>query len=174
MRAVGIALGTVVALVVAGLGVMHAGIFDVSTAWRDPALLRWVLVTTREASIERRARDIRAPDLTAADRVERGFRAYRDRCEACHGRPGGAQTPLAKGLNPEPPNLGSDEDHMSPAELFWVVKNGIRMTGMPAWGPSATEDELWDVVAFVRALPTMSATQYRALDSNLPPGGDSR
>lgn len=171
MKQVVATLGIVIAAaVLAVLAVMYTGAFNVATEWRDPSLVRWVLVTTRESSIERRAQAVQAPALDGAARIDNGFRGYREMCAICHVPPGGKPSPLAKGLNPEPPDLSKDEDHMSDAELFWVIKNGIRMTGMPAWGPSHGDEELWDIVAFIKALPNMSAADYLALDRRLPPG----
>jgi mono/diheme cytochrome c family protein len=155
---------------VATVAVMYTGAFNVATAWQDPAPLRWVLVTTRESSIERRAQAVQAPIANAAARIDDGFRSYREMCVICHGSPGGERSPLARGLNPKPPDLSKIGHRMSAAKLFWVIKNGIRMSGMPAWGPSHSDTELWDIVAFVRALPNMSATEYHALDQRLPPG----
>lgn len=173
MKQAVLTLGIIIVVAVfAMLAVLYTGVFNVATAWRDPPLLRWVLVTTRESSIERHAQAVHAPALDGAARIDNGFRGYREMCVICHGTPGGKPSPLAKGLNPEPPDLTKDEDHMSDAELFWVTKNGIRMTGMPAWGPSHGDEELWDIVAFVKALPNMSAADYLALDHRLPPGHD--
>jgi len=159
----------VVVAVLAVLAVMYTGVFNVATAWRDPPLLRWVLVTTRESSIERRARGVQVPVLIGAQRIDNGFRGYREMCAICHGTPGGDPPPLAMGLNPEPPDLSREDEHMSAAELFWVIKNGIRMTGMPSWGRSHSDEELWDIVAFVKTLPDMSATEYHALERRFPP-----
>jgi len=171
MKIVMATLGIIITLaILAVLAVMYTGAFNVATGWQDPSLLRWVLVTTRESSIERRAQAIQAPVLDGVNRIENGFRGYREMCVICHGTPGGKPSPLAQGLNPEPPDLSEDEGHMSDAELFWVIKNGIRMTGMPAWGPSHDDEELWDIVAFVKTLPDMSAAEYGALDHRLPPG----
>ena len=166
------ALPALALAVFAVVTVMYTGAYNVAAAWKDPALLRWALTTTRESSIERRAQAIQAPALEGADRIDNGFRSYREMCVICHGRPGGEPSPLAKGLNPRPPDFSRAEHDMSAAELFWVIKNGIRMTGMPAWGPSHSDAELWDLVAFVRALPNISAAQYGALDRRLPPGHD--
>ncbi len=171
MKVIAITLGIIIALAVLSvLTVIYTGAFNVATAWKDPALVRWVLVTTRESSIARRAQAVQAPVLDVANRIDNGFRTYREMCAICHTSPGGEVSPLAKGLNPEPPDLSKDEDHMSVAELFWVIKNGVRMTGMPAWSPSLSDEELWDIVAFVKVLPNMSAADYRALDHRLSPG----
>jgi len=165
-------LGSLALVVVALAAVTYTGVYNVSAAQQDPALLRWVLVSVRESSVERRARDVQVPVLGGEARLDRGFRSYREMCVVCHGRPGGERSPLAKGLNPQAPDLARPDHGMSAAELFWVVKNGIRMTGMPAWGRTHSDAELWDLVAFVKALPNLSAAQYDALDHRLAPGHD--
>ncbi|HDZ36712.1 MAG TPA: cytochrome c [Marinobacter sp.] len=170
MKIVTTTLGVITLAVLALLAVMYTGAFNIATAWEDPALLRWVLVTTRESSIERRAQTVQAPDLDVTNRINNGFHRYREACALCHTPPGGKLSPLAKGLNPEPPDLSKGEDVMSDAEVFWVLKNGIRMTGMPAWSPAYSDQELWDIVAFLKALPDLGTEGYRALDSKWPPG----
>ena len=172
MKILAASLGIIALAVLAGFAVMFRGFYDVSAASVEPALLRWALIAIRESSIERRARDVQVPVLEGEARVERGFRSYREMCAVCHGRPGGERTPLAKGLNPQAPDLSRSDHDMPPAELFWVMKNGIRMTGMPAWGRTHSDAELWDLVAFVKALPKLSAAQYDALDRRLPSGHD--
>ena len=77
---------------------------------------------------------------------------------------------MARGLNPEAPTFGEDADDMGAAELFWATKNGIRFTGMPAWGPSRSDQDLWDLVAFMMTLPKTSAADYDALDRRVPSG----
>lgn len=153
----------------AALVVMYTGLFNVAADWEDPAWLRWVLVTTRESSIERRSQALQAPgNLGDPQRIERGFAAYRDMCALCHALPGEETTPLARGLNPSPPDLAKGEGHMSDAETFWVVKNGIRMTGMPAWYPSHSDEELWNIVAFIKALPDMREAEISMLKQRYP------
>lgn len=165
-------LGALVLIAVALAALIYTGAYDVSAAREDPGLVRWALISVRESSVERRARDVPVPPLEGEVRLERGFRSYREMCVVCHGRPGGERSPLAQGLNPPAPDLSRPDHDMSPAELFWVMKNGIRMTGMPAWGQTHSDAELWDLVAFVKALPSMSSAQYGALDRRLPPGHD--
>ena len=116
--------------VLAALAVIYSGIFNVAATVEDAPPLRWVFITTREASIKRHARDIQAPAPGGAEQVDRGFRLYRDMCVMCHTPIGRTPTPMAIGLNPLAP--GFAENDMSAAELFWAAKNGIRFTGMPA------------------------------------------
>lgn len=117
----------------AAFAVVYSGVFNVAATVDDAPLLRAVLVATREASIWRRARDIQAPALGGAGQVENGFRIFREACAKCHTPPGRLATPMAKGLNPQAHELSELVEEMSDAELFWVIKNGIRFTGMPAW-----------------------------------------
>lgn len=171
MKGVLVTLGASAVLGVLGaLAVMYSGIFNVAATVSDAPLLRRVLVTTREASIKRHARSILAPALDTPQQVNDGFRIYREKCVICHTPIGRSPSALAKGLNPQAPGFGEDADDMSTAELFWVAKNGIRFTGMPAWGKSLSDRELWDVVAFVTKLPKMSAADYDAMDRRIRSG----
>jgi mono/diheme cytochrome c family protein len=154
--------------VLAALAVIYSGIFNVAATVEDAPPLRWVFITTREASIKRHARDIQAPALGGAEQVERGFRLYREMCVMCHTPVGRPPTPMAIGLNPQAP--GFAENDMSAAELFWAIKNGIRFTGMSAWGPSRSDQEIWDMVAFIQVLPKISAVDYDALDRRVLSG----
>lgn len=99
-----------------------------------------------------------------------GIDHYADTCLACHGAPGVPPKEFAKGLNPPAPNLIESLNNRSDAELFWIVKNGIRMTGMPALGPTHTDDDIWKVVSFVRTLPTLSEEQTTQLTEALGSG----
>lgn len=155
-----------------GLIVIYTGMFNVATAWEDPAPLRWALVTTRENSIKSRASSIETPATKGEQQIDSGFRSYREMCAMCHTPPGGIDSPVTKGLNPVPPDLAISAEHMSAAELFWAIKYGIRMTGMPAWGPTHKDNEMWDIVAFVKNLPGMSKDDYLAMDSRLEKGHD--
>ncbi|MBI3674545.1 MAG: cytochrome c, partial [Rhizobiales bacterium] len=167
-----LAIYTVAALVVgglAGLAVMYSGIFNVAATVEDAAPLKWVLVTTREAAIQSRAKAIQVPELGGTTQVENGFRFFRQECAMCHTPPGQVGTMMSKGLNPAPPPLAGLVEDMTDAELFWVTENGIRFTGMPAWYPTHVDRDLWDVVAFMRAATAMKAADYEALDRRILP-----
>lgn len=162
-----------VALVVgllAAFAVIYSGIFNVAATVKDAAPLRWVLITTREASVQRRAQAVQVPALDGTKQVESGFRVFREQCAMCHTPPGREVTMMSKGLNPEAPPLVGLVEEMTDAELFWVTKNGIRFTGMPAWGSSHDDRDIWDTVAFMRTSPGMQAADYDALDRRVPPG----
>ena len=78
-------------------------------------------------------------------------------------RPGVNWAKLSEGLHPDPPDLKEVVDRRSPAQLFWVVKNGINMTGMPSFAlAGAKDEEIWQIVAFLKKLPSVSEADYKA------------
>ena len=128
----------------------------------------WLLETIRERSVEARARDIIVPnDLKDPNRISRGAGQYADMCSGCHLAPGMKRTEISQGLYPRAPELRRTTT-LTPEEQFWVVKHGIKMIGMPAWGVTHDDDLLWDVVAFVRKLPELTPEQYETLVKNAP------
>ena len=121
-----------------------------------------VLETLRERSIEARSRKLHPPpDLSDPARIRSGAGNYDSMCTGCHLAPGMAGTELSKGLNPAPPNLSKDP--VDAAEAFWVIKHGIKASGMPAWGMSMQDEYIWGMVAFLQELPRLNAAQYRAM-----------
>ena len=174
-RGVLLGLGGLVALAAAGamggLVVLYSGVFNVAATVEDSPPLAWALITAREASVARHARDVGPPPTDPPPDRDNGFRLYRQQCVMCHTPVGRTPEPMAVGFNPQAPSFGPDADDMTPEELFWVTKNGIRFTGMPAWGPTFTDAEIWDIVAFVQTLPEMTAADYDAMDARIPEAG---
>ncbi len=140
-----------------------SGIQDVSARSPHSGVISWLLSTTSHASIERRASDIDVPDLSDASLARAGIKDFDAMCAACHGAPGREPEAMGQGLNPPAPDLAESAAHMQPAELFWVTKNGLKMTGMPAWGATHDDDALWPVVAFITTLADLDAEGYEAL-----------
>jgi mono/diheme cytochrome c family protein len=95
--------------------------------------------------------------------VKAGAHAFAERgCVGCHGGPGAAWAKFSEGLNPSPPDLKDVVKDIQPREMFWVVKNGIKMTGMPSFGSiGVTDQEIWSIVAFLRKLPTVSDADFK-------------
>jgi mono/diheme cytochrome c family protein len=117
-----------------------------------------------EAAVKRESKALQVTIPTDPAAMERGFSHYRENCLPCHGAPGGKRTEFAQGLNPQPPELDSPAvKAASDAELFWITKNGIRMTGMPAFGVNHSDDEIRDILAFVRKLPSLDASYKERL-----------
>ena len=85
-------------------------------------------------------------------------------CVDCHLAPGMDSSEIRQGLLPKPPKLQEVVDEWKPAELFWIIKNGVKMTGMPAWGPTHSDAKIWAIVAFLEKLPHMTAAQYQEMN----------
>jgi mono/diheme cytochrome c family protein len=154
-------LGTGGALVIAGLIVIYTGSYDVAASSDHEGIGRWAIETTMEKSVRRRASGLEPPAGFAEADVAAGAAHYRDVCQHCHGGPGVRRDEWAEGLNPSPPDLAEEVAEWSSGELFWIVKHGIRMTGMPAIGEGHSDRDVWNIVAFVERLPAMSAEEYR-------------
>jgi mono/diheme cytochrome c family protein len=98
----------------------------------------------------------------------RGAGLYRESCQICHGAPGVAPAPFALGMTPAPVPLVHTARAWTPAEIFVVVKEGLKMTGMPAWRHRMTDDEIWAVVAFLPVMASVAPKDYDALPA-IPP-----
>lgn len=124
----------------------------------------WFLGKVRDRSISSHSKGIIIPSLKDPKLVDIGFDNYHAMCRLCHGAPGYSQTEITLGLYPRPPDLISkDVQEWKDVELYWIVKNGIKMTGMPAFGPTHSEDEVWGIVAFLRRLPKLNPKGYQAM-----------
>ncbi len=145
------------------LGIIYSGHYNVSALHPDSGVVFWVLDTTRERSVKAHAAKVQVPVNFAALSSKKGFVHYNSMCIICHGAPGVKASEINKGLNPRPPDLREAGAEGAPNELFWIVKNGIKMTGMPAFGPTHTDEQIWFIVAFLKKLPGISAQQYRAM-----------
>src|SRR5258708_7139078 len=145
-------------------GFFFGGSYNIAATEQDPGPVAWVLIQVRQAAISRHANDTPPKSLDDPATVRAGARAYSQRgCVACHGGPGAQWAKFSEGLNPGPPDLKEIVGELPPGELFWVVKNGIRMTGMPSFGAAGVPDaEIWSIVAFLKKLPTGSEADYKA------------
>jgi len=156
-------IGLSFAVVAAGaLVFVYSGVFDISATNPHFGITHRLLTTLKEQSIKRQARDVQVPDLDDPEKVHAGFRSYHAMCVTCHNAPGTAASEISKGLYPQAPNLAEAAQRRTPAELYIVIKRGIKMSGMPAWEPTHGGDEIWGLVAFLKVLPTMSADEYQA------------
>jgi cytochrome c1 len=147
----------------AGSAFVYFGVYDVAAVDQHLVPTYWLLYTNMERSVKARAKHVAAPSLDDPAMARRGAGLYREHCLRCHGAPGVAPESFALGLNPVPANLAHTARVRTPAELFWTVKYGLKMTGMPAWEFRLRERELWDLVAFLKLLPSLSPATYRDL-----------
>lgn len=130
------------------------------------------LAAIRDHSIATRAEGVAVPDLADPALIALGAEHYGAMCTGCHLAPGVNNTELSQGLNPTPPDL-SQRRNRHPAETFWIIKHGIRMTGMPAWGLTHDDESIWGLVAFLQQLPTLDAAGYAAATGGAPEAGGS-
>ena len=126
--------------------------------------MKWALVTVRTASISHHATATPPANLGAPATVQAGAKAYASLgCTNCHGGPGVEWSKFSEGLRPDPPDLKDVVKDRTPAELFFVIRNGINMTGMPGFAMAgAKDDDLWAVVAFLKKLPEVKDEQFKA------------
>lgn len=157
-------LATLAGVALLALLFPYTGIFNVSAAAGDSAFTKWYLNTISTRSIKVRANDITVPgDLTSAEKVARGAVAFSQMCQTCHGAPGKDPSVTGQGMTPEPPRLSEAATEWEPNEIYWILENGIKMAGMPAYGPTHSDEELWEIVAFVEQLPGMTQERYDTL-----------
>jgi len=97
-----------------------------------------------------------------------GFEHFDEMCTICHGAPGVEQSEIGKGLNPRAPDLSHAATKWAPHQLFWIVKHGIKMTGTPSFGTRHDDHEIWNIVAFLKSLPNISAEQYAKMKPQAP------
>jgi len=140
------------------------GFYSVAASEPDPTVVKWALVRVRTASIERHSTDQPSVQLGDPEVVKAGARAFNELgCVNCHGAPGVKWAKFSEGLHPDPPDLAEAGKDLAPAQIFWAVKNGINMTGMPSFGAIKTDDQtIWRGVAFVRKMSIVSADDYKA------------
>ena len=147
-----------------GAGVyFFGGYYSVAATAEEPAIVKWLLVRVRQASVARHATDMPPMPLDAPAEVQAGARAFSVRgCVNCHGGPGVNWAKFSEGLRPDPPDLKEIANDRAPQHLFWVIKNGINMTGMPSFGAIEVPDrEIWTIVAFIKKLPSVSEADFK-------------
>jgi mono/diheme cytochrome c family protein len=153
-----------VILVIVGFFIfIYMGKYNIAATKPHTKFTEFILNTATEQSIKEHAVGITVPSLDRESMIKTGFDHYNEMCVGCHGAPGVKPFETAKGLYPQPPDLADAVDELSPQELYWITKNGIKMTGMPAFGPTHSEEELWSIVAFLRRLPELTAEQYKVM-----------
>ena len=168
MKTLGVLLALLAAVIVGVGGYFYSGSYPIGADVPHSGWAFWALRSIRDRSIAVQARSVRPPtDLNDARRIPVGAGQYAAMCSVCHLAPGYSQDETAEGLNPHPPELAHGIT-LTPGQIFWVLKHGLKMTGMPAWGPSHTDEELWDLTAFVMRLPHMTALQYRQIVTQAP------
>ena len=162
---------TIIGLIVIALAFVYLGFYNVAAINPPGKIESWFFSTVTDNSVLHHSADIKAPALEAAATADSGFQQFSKMCVGCHGAPGVKDEGMSKALNPSPPNLADAVGDESDAAIFWIVKNGIKMTGMPAFSAFKSDNEIWQIVAFVRLLPKMTPEQYQAYKNRLEQSG---
>jgi mono/diheme cytochrome c family protein len=150
-------------LILASILYIWSGSYNIAATEPHFEFVHRGLAMIRDRSIEVRAGKTEAHRVESATAIA-GFRPYHEMCSICHAAPGLEADPIQEGLNPKPPLLTSESvQRRSDTELFWIVKHGIKMTGMPAFGPTHQDKELWQIVGFIRRLPQIKAEEYHKM-----------
>lgn len=156
------------AIAVAGIGAfVYSGMYNIGADDHHTKPVYAALEAFRERSIEVRARDLQVPNLDDPKMIAEGAEHYSAMCTGCHLAPGmkESDSEIRPGLYPQPPNLAEHGVH-DPREAFWVIKHGVKMSGMPAWGTTHSDEAIWNMVAFIRKMPSMTPADYQALIGN--------
>jgi cytochrome c553 len=151
------------AMLVLAMAFAWSGLFNVAASSGHWAITNWLLHYAMRQSVKTHAMGVEVPPLDDPALVHRGAGHYATGCAPCHGAPGQERSPIAREMTPEPPYLPLRIQRWESHQLFWIVRHGVKFTGMPAWTALDREDEVWAMVAFLRQLPEMPADTYRRL-----------
>lgn len=165
---------TTVGLAVIGIiGVgafVYSGIYNIGADDHHIRPVYAFMQTLREHSIASRSKNLTVPNLDDPQLILKGAGQYAAMCTGCHLAPGMADSEIRPGLYPQPPELA--KFRADPREAFWVIKHGIKMSAMPAWGSSHDDATIWSMVAFLQKLPDLSPMQYEDIVARAPPDED--
>jgi mono/diheme cytochrome c family protein len=163
--------GVAAGIAVIGLGalvVIEGGLFDATAIASDPPIVFSAGHTAYIRSVQVRAASIQAPEHFTPEQVQAGLADYNTTCTACHGAPGMPRWSWANAMSPSPPYLSDAARRWRPRELFWIMSKGVKMTGMPAWGESRSDAQIWNLVAFLEAIPNMKPADYALIKPKAP------
>ena len=164
----GFVLG-IVAIPLAGWVALQLGLIPIAATASPMPLEQYVAKTALHKEIGRAAPKQTPVEASEANLME-GARLYRESCAVCHGLPGHAQSTIAAGMFPKPPKLleGKGVTDDPAGRTYWVVKNGIRLSGMPSFGRAVSDEQLWDLailLANAKQLPSAVEDEFRRSDS---------
>lgn len=152
----------------AAAGFVYTGAYNIGADAPHTKPVFWLVEQLRDRSIAVRSNGIVPPaDLANPQRIAAGGHLYAGLCTACHLAPGIKNTDLSRGLYPKAPQLAYGTN-LSLGEEFWIIKHGIKLTAMPAWGRTHSDDDLWNVVAFLQKMPFLDPGQYSATTASAP------
>jgi len=171
MKRLIVTLAILCVVAIAGVGAfVWSGVYNIGADVHHTKPVYALMQALRERSIEHHAKDIVVPNLDDPPLILKGAGQYAAMCTGCHLAPGMAENEMRPGLYPKPPQLAKFRP--DPREAFWVIKHGIKMSAMPAWGASHDDATIWSMVAFLQKLPGMTPAQYKDIVAKAPPDED--
>ena len=156
--------GVLLVMLLAVVFAAYTGSYNIAASEDHTPFVRWIFDTTMRNSVQRQADGLDVPELTE-EMVASGAREYKAMCVHCHGGPGVDPDAFSRGMLPQPPRLHEAASEWNDREIFWLVKHGVKMTGMPAFGENHDDKTLWNIVAFVMKLPGMTEEEYRRFET---------
>ncbi len=152
-------------LIVVAMLYYFLGLYNISATKPHLGIANTVFHMIAERSIQRNSASLEIPyDVDDEDIYVEGFKEYEQMCVKCHGAPGVEPSPTGKGLFPKPPRFpGEGFDEYSLKDIFWVTKNGVKMTGMPAYGSTHEDETIWAVAIFLDRSRDLSEAEYKKL-----------
>ncbi|MEO7477785.1 MAG: cytochrome c [Lysobacteraceae bacterium] len=164
-------LSAALALIAIGLALFgYSSLYNIGADDPHWPVTHNLLESVRDRSIHVRSRSLPMPDLKDPQLILKGAGQYAAMCTGCHLAPGMNQSELRPGLYPQPPDLS--KARLDPRDEFWVIKHGIKMSAMPAWGGSHDDATIWSMVAFLQRLPDLTPAQYKDIVARAPPDED--
>ena len=165
----------VIVLVVIAIGLAaygYSGLYNIGADNHHWSVTYAVLQSVRSRSIHVRSEHLKVPNLSDPQLVLKGAGQYAAMCTGCHLAPGVEDSEMRAGMYPQPPNLS--KVRVDPKDAFWVIKHGIKMSAMPAWGGSHDDPTIWSMVAFLQKLPDLTPQQYKDIVAKAPPDEDMK
>lgn len=160
------AAATLLLLLLGGAILIFNGSYNVAATAGHYKPVSAIIETTMHESVEARSENIQAPARFSEAEIAAGAAEYKAMCEHCHGGPGVTRASWAEGIFPHPPEIGHAAEEWNASEIFWIVKHGIKMTAMPAFGPTHDDKTLWNIVGFVNRIPKMTPAEYAAFKAD--------
>jgi cytochrome c553 len=152
---------TILVLIIAGTIFIYSGTYNVAASEEHTSVGRWILNTVQTRSIKNHAH--REVDLNLSPSPDKAYRSFTSMCVMCHGSLTQKRWAPAQNMTPMPPSLHEAAEEWTAGEMAWIIEHGIKMTGMPAFGPSHSRQDIERLAAFVNSLPEYTVTEFELL-----------
>lgn len=165
------AAGMLLLLIIVALLIVLTGGYNVAATDRHNPIVGWALTTTMRNHVQNAADDLTGPAEITPAMISAGAGEYKAMCAHCHGGVGTSRAEWAETIRPIPPALAHAAEQWSIEEVHWIVSHGIKMSAMPAFGPTHDEATIWNIAAFVKQMPEMTEAQYAGYEAGHGPEG---